>query len=81
VCQATIDLLRGETTRVLSDRYEANATLITEHSESALRAVLNGKVRWDQLPMSERRDLIEPVISPLFSSLCHATANQDSDKI
>ncbi len=73
VCQATIDLLRGETTRVLSDHYEPNTAAIIEHSESALRAVLNGKVRWDQLPMSERRDLIEPVISPLFSSLCNAT--------
>jgi len=70
VCQATIDLLRDETTQVLSNRYQATQGTVTERGESELRAVLNGKVRWDQLPINERRDLLEPVISPLFSSLC-----------
>jgi hypothetical protein len=80
VCQATIDLLRGETTRVLSDRYQPGANALVERREAELRDVLNGKVRWDQLPMSERRDLLEPVISPVFSSLCAAAADLAADR-
>lgn len=70
VCQATIDLLRSETTHALGQQHGDVNDQITEHSESELRAVLNCKVRWDQLPLNERRDLLEPVISPAFASLC-----------
>ncbi len=70
VCQATIELLRTETTSLLSQQYISAAHGTTERTETELREVLNGNVRWDQLPMNERRDLLEPVISPLFASLC-----------
>ncbi len=70
VCQATIELLRGETTHLLSQHHETGDTQISERSEYELRSVLNGNVRWDQLPMNERRDLLEPVISPVFAALC-----------
>lgn len=70
VCQATIELLRGETTRVLDQQYAGATGGITERTETELREALNGKVRWDLLPLNERRNLLEPVISPLFASLC-----------
>jgi pimeloyl-ACP methyl ester carboxylesterase len=73
VCQATIDLLRGETTRLLTDRYVARNDHMRDRTETELRAMLNCKVRWDQLPMDERRDLLEPVISPTFAALCTTT--------
>ena len=72
VCQATIELLRSETTALLDSTYAKTTHEISEHSETELRETLNCKVRWDQLPMNERRDLLEPVISPLFASLCGA---------
>jgi hypothetical protein len=81
VCAATIELLRGETTRLLADRYEPPARPLVERSESELRAVLNCKVRWDQLPMNERRDLLEPVISATFSSLCNVATAPDATKV
>jgi len=43
---------------------------VIERSERELHEVLNGKVRWDHLPLNERRDLLEPVISPTFAALC-----------
>ncbi len=70
VCQAIIELLSGESTSLLSQQHAAVESEISERSESELRAVLNGDVRWDQLPLNERRDLLEPVISPVFASLC-----------
>jgi hypothetical protein len=76
VCQATIELLRGETTSLLTQQHSGGQLVISEHSESELRAVLNGNVRWDQLPLNERRDLLEPVISPVFASLCGARSSQ-----
>ena len=81
VCQATLDLLRTETTRLLSDHYASKSSELLEHTETELRSVLQGKIRWDQLPMNERRDLLEPVISPTFSALCTATANAVASKI
>ncbi|MGC3981315.1 MAG: alpha/beta fold hydrolase [Steroidobacteraceae bacterium] len=72
VCQAVIDLLQTETTQLLTNQYQPTDPSSFTRSESELRALLNGKVRWDQLPMNERRDLLEPVISPTFSALCEA---------
>jgi hypothetical protein len=48
-----------------------------ESSESELRKVLNGKVHWEQLPLNERRDLLEPVVSPVFSALCASIPAQE----
>lgn len=73
VCQATIELLQNETTRQLGQQHASRDTVALEKSETELRAVLNGKIRWDQLPLHERRGLLEPVISPVFSALCLAT--------
>lgn len=71
VCKATIDILNNETTQRLTSHYQPREHAVIEKREAELRAVLNGKVRWDQLPMNERRDLLEPVVSPVFASLCH----------
>lgn len=81
VCRATIDLLCAETTRLLPDHYQPKVGSLLEYTETELRSVLNGKIRWDQLPMNERRDLLEPNISPAFSALCTAAANPDAAKI
>lgn len=79
VCQAAIELLQNETTRLLSNSHQAGTGTMTECSEAELRSVLNGKVRWEQLPLNERRDLLEPVISPAFSALCMETATLHRD--
>ncbi len=70
VCQATIDILRNETTKKLPQHWHPSKNQITQRSESELRAVLNGKVRWDQLSLTEKRDLLEPIITPTFAALC-----------
>src|SRR5262249_19164307 len=63
VCQAVVQLLRDENTTLLSNQHSPTHSTTAEINEQDLRAVLNGKVRWDQLPPNERRDLLEPVIS------------------
>jgi pimeloyl-ACP methyl ester carboxylesterase len=73
VCEAVIDILRNETTQRLQQSWQSISTEGTQRSESELRAVLNGKVRWDQLPLSEKRDLLEPSISATFAALCQTT--------
>ncbi len=70
VCEAVIDLLHGETTSRLQQHWQPSDDTVQQLSETDLRAVLNGKVRWDQLSLAERRDLLEPVITPTFASLC-----------
>jgi len=70
VCRAVVELLQNETTTQLLERNDTTHPSITERSERELRQQLNGKVRWDALPLNERRDLLEPTISPLFASLC-----------
>lgn len=78
VCDATIDLLLNETTTKLSSEWHAPDAALIERPEHELRQVLNGKVRWEHLPLSERRDLLEPVISPIFAALCHSVAAADA---
>jgi len=78
VCAAIIDLLKGETTMRLPSEWRTSNTVTSERSEHELHQVLNGKVRWDQLPMNERRDLLEPVISPVFASLCYPLEDIDA---
>jgi len=73
VCESVIDILRNETTQRLPQSWQATSTSGRQRSESELRAVLNGKVRWDQLPLSEKRDLLEPSISDAFATLCQTT--------
>ena len=70
VCQATIDILRNETTHQLQPHWQATVNQLTQRSETELRAVLNGKVRWEQLSLADKRDLLEPVISEAFASIC-----------
>lgn len=72
VGQAVVDLLRGATTSTLNAQYAPQNDIVMRRRESELRAQLQGKVRWDQLPMNERRELLEPVISQVFSSACRS---------
>lgn len=75
VCQAVVDLLLQETTTQLRMQTPATSLSIIECSERELRQQLNGKLRWDALPLNERRDLLEPVISPVFAALCVSSAS------
>jgi len=59
-----------------AETFFVTLTLALSRAGVELRSVLNGKIRWDHLPMNERRDLLEPVISPTFSALCTAVASQ-----
>jgi pimeloyl-ACP methyl ester carboxylesterase len=70
VCQATIDLLRNETTTRLPSTWRAANETAIYRSEHELHALLNGKVKWDQLPLAEKRDLLEPNITATFAGLC-----------
>lgn len=81
VCKAVVELLQSETTQVLTNHYQASEAPLLERSETELRAVLNCKVRWDQLPLNERRDLLEPVISATFSELCMASVAPPPTKV
>ena len=70
VCQATIELLQSGATRHADPYYQPSPLAVVDRRETDMRAQLNGKVRWDQLPLNERRDFLEPVISPAFAALC-----------
>jgi pimeloyl-ACP methyl ester carboxylesterase len=70
VCQGVIDLLQSGTTTSLLAQHTADTRVVARQSESQLRAQLHGKVRWDHLPMQERRELLEPVISSTFAANC-----------
>lgn len=70
VCQAVIDLLNERTTRRLRGKAPVHSTTSRKRRESALRAALNGKVRWQELPLTERRRLLEPRISAAFKNRC-----------
>ena len=70
VNHAIVDLLRHATTSCLPNRYAPSSTATETCTEQELRRCLQGKVRWDQLPMNERRELLEPVISPIFAQHC-----------
>lgn len=75
VCQATIDLLRNETTNKLPTHWQAANEQPIQRAEHELHTLLDGKVRWDQLPLAEKRDLLEPNITPLFASLTQPTVS------
>lgn len=66
VCRAIVDLLNERTTRRLRSKAPAHGTTSRTRREAALRAALNGKVRWQDLPLTERRRLLEPRISSSF---------------
>lgn len=70
VCEAIVDLLRNETTARLQNDWHVSGAAPVERGEDELHQVLNCKVRWDQLPLNERRDLLEPAISATFAALC-----------
>jgi len=70
VCEAVIELLQSETTSRLQQQWTPDEAPVEQRSERDLREVLNGKIRWDQLPLAEKRDLLEPSISPAFAALC-----------
>jgi len=72
VCQATIDILRNETTDQLQQHWQADVNSLAQRSETELRAVLNGKVRWEQMSFADKRDLLEPSITANFAALCQS---------
>jgi hypothetical protein len=43
--------------------WPANGAEIKRIKESDMRRELIGKVRWDELPLDERRKILEPTIS------------------
>lgn len=74
VCQAVIDLLQQGTTTILPTSWRNSARLSTTFSEAALRPHLKCKLRWNDLPIAERRNFLEPAISPAFQALCNTAA-------
>ncbi|MGD9843617.1 MAG: lipase family alpha/beta hydrolase [Steroidobacteraceae bacterium] len=72
VCQAVVELLNNETTRILPTEFASSQTDSVEYSEAEMKLLPNCTVRWDRLPLSERRDLLEPVISAAFTAACHS---------
>lgn len=71
VCDAIIDILRHETTSQLRANWQPDETPAQPRTESELRSKLKGKVKWDQLSLNEKRDLLEPVISDAFAAICN----------
>jgi hypothetical protein len=70
ICKAVIDLLERGHTRRLPREFAAERKILRWVSDIELRrgAAGNhgGKVSWQQLPIDERRGILEPVISPEF---------------
>lgn len=69
VCRAVVDLLQHGATRKLRRHIRSAPAKIKVRSERALRKQLTGKLAWEQLPIEERRNLLEPKISPAFLAL------------
>jgi pimeloyl-ACP methyl ester carboxylesterase len=70
VCSAVTDILKHETTSQLQPDWKAPQSQTEQRSESVLRSALTGKVKWDQLSLNEKRDLLEPIISEAFTAIC-----------
>jgi len=70
ICKAVIDLLAKGRTRRLPQEFATERAIVRWVSDVELRrgAAGNrgGKVSWQQLPIEERRRILEPVISPEF---------------
>ena len=74
VCAAIVDLLSHAHTDRLLDKWSANDGVIKRVKESAMRHELVGKVCWNELPLEERRKILEPTISEEFRRLVRRTA-------
>ena len=70
VCQAVVDLVNTNTTSLLSTQSTSQVGIISEQTESDLKLLANQKLHWERLPLNERRDLLEPSISDVFTSAC-----------
>jgi len=74
VCLAVVDLLTQGATRKLPTECQSASRQVTRWvSDAQLRTGhiggRNGKVAWEELPLEERRRILEPVISPEFHEL------------
>jgi hypothetical protein len=72
VCQSVIDLLTQNTTTLLRPQPVVKDTKTNEFTESDLKELSACKLRWDQLSLDERRNLLEPIISDEFKNACFA---------
>lgn len=70
VAQAVIELLNGDATATLARTSPASVSITGERHESQLQSLSGCKIRWDQLPLQERRELLEPQISSVFTLAC-----------
>ncbi len=66
VSKAVVELLHTAATSALAAHHDINTTVAQQRTESALRNQLTGKVRWEQLSLALRRELLEPEIQPGF---------------
>jgi hypothetical protein len=74
ICRTVIDLLAlGRSRRLPQEFSEDTRTVLRWVSDAELRRDVTGshkgKVSWQQLPMEERRCILDPVISPEFHAL------------
>ena len=69
VCAAIIDVLTQGHTRSLLNEWSSSDIEIKRIKESDMRRELLGKVRWNELPLEERRRILEPTISDEFRRL------------
>jgi pimeloyl-ACP methyl ester carboxylesterase len=75
VCAAIIDLLaRGHTDR-LPRSWSTDDAVIKHVKESELRRELLGKVCWKDLPLADRRRILEPTISDEFRRLAQTPSS------
>jgi len=65
-CKAVPELLHAGVTASLPTTHVTDTTVVAQQSDAMLRSQLNYKVRWDQLPLALRRELLEPVIPDAF---------------
>lgn len=75
VCAAVVELLQQGTTARLQTSWRTAEQNATTLSEAALRPHLKCKLRWNNLPVAERRSFLEPSISPVFQALCATAAD------
>lgn len=66
VLAATMDILQSGATQRLGERPPPLPTTVRNVNDAQLRAVANGKVRWDSLSLESRRRILDPVISAEF---------------
>lgn len=79
IASAIVDLLRtGGTKRLPTAWRDADNRVVQRVLDTALRRELRAKVRWDKLPVEERRNLLSPVISAEFRTLSRTARSKST---